>query len=80
MTLKGLIKMKCCVVGIMCTATALLLIFGNLIFGGITGTLSLLFGIGLLLLIGIAAHDFVLGRQAEGPTPTEIDVSGEQGT
>ena len=58
MTLCKLIKMKCCLVGFLAGVTGILLIIGhNRIYTGITGTIALVYGIALLMLVAIAFHE-----------------------
>jgi len=65
MTLAGLVKMKCCVVMTTVSATAFLMIFGsNKINTGITGTIAVIYGIALGMLVCIAVHDKIVNRDA----------------
>lgn len=58
MSIRGLIKIKCCIVAVTSGVTAIMLGFGwNLINTGITATIALLYIIALLLLISIMMHE-----------------------
>jgi hypothetical protein len=62
--MKTLIKMKCCVFLFAMAVTGVLLIMGggNIIHAGISGTVALLYGIGLLMLSSIAIYDKIVNR------------------
>lgn len=62
--LRGLIKLKCCIVCLTGGATAILVIIGtNLIHTGISGTIAMVYSIALLQLICIMAHEKISNRQ-----------------
>lgn len=70
MTLRNLIKMKCCLVCVTGGVTGLLLVFGhNRINSGITGTIALVYGIALVLLVSIAIHDKLVNQRGAGCAP-----------
>lgn len=58
MTLKGLVKMKCCVVLVSALVTAMIVLFQlNVLHAGISGTVALVYGIAVAMYIGIALDD-----------------------
>ncbi len=60
-----LLKMQCCIVCMTALVTGTLLWFtGNLMHAGISGTFMVLYGIGLLLLVGIMGYDRIVNRDA----------------
>lgn len=72
MTLCNLIKMKCCLVGFLAGVTGIFLVVGhNLIYTGITGTIALLYGIALLMLVSIAVHERICSRDDPGGRPED---------
>ena len=62
MTFKGLIKMKCCVVLSASAITAYLFLTHNPINAGVSGTVALIYGIGLCMLIGIGCYDRCINK------------------
>jgi len=63
MTFKGLVKMKCCVVVISCAITAFLIYTNSIINAGISGTVALIYGIALVMLLGIGFYDRSVNRE-----------------
>lgn len=64
MTLKGLVKMKCCVVLVSTLATALIVLFQlNVLHAGISATVALVYGIAVAMYIGVALQDRRANRE-----------------
>ncbi len=57
MTFKGLVKMKCCVVVFSTLITASLIYTNSVINAGISGTVALIYGIALTMLLSIGIYD-----------------------
>ncbi len=67
MSIRSLIKIKCCIVAVTSGVTAIMLGFGwNHINTGITATIALLYIIALSLLICIMMHEDSLASKAIG--------------
>ena len=63
MTFKGLIKMKCCVVVFSSLITASLVYTNSVINAGISGTVALIYGIALFMLLGIGCYDRCINKE-----------------
>lgn len=69
---KLLLKMQCCIVGLSALVTAgMLWLMENVINATISGTVFLVYGIGLGLLTWIIAHDYYVNRDAVESEPQE---------
>lgn len=62
MTFKGLVKMKCCLVLSSSAITAFLIYTNSVINAGISGTVALIYGIALIMLMGIGCYDRCVNR------------------
>jgi len=65
MTFKGLVKMKCCLVLSSTGITAFLIYTNSVINAGISGTVALIYGIALIMLMGIGCYDRCVNRGCE---------------
>jgi len=63
MTFKGLVKMKCCVVVFSTLITASLVYSNSIINAGISGTVALIYGIALTMLLSIGIYDRRVNRE-----------------
>ena len=63
MTFKNLVKMKCCVVVFSTMITAALIYTNSVINAGISGTVALIYGIALVMLLGIGCYDRCVNRE-----------------
>lgn len=64
MTLKGLVKMKCCVVLAASGVTAMIVAFKlNALHAGISGTVALVYGLAVAMYLAIAIQDRRANRQ-----------------
>ncbi len=63
MTFKGLVKMKCCILIASSGMTALLVYTNSIINAGISGTVALIYGIALVMLLGIGCYDRCVNRE-----------------
>ena len=75
MTFKGLIKMKCCVVVFSSLITASLVFTNSVINAGISGTVALIYGIALVMLLGIGCYDRCVNKECL----EELQKHGEAG-
>ncbi len=63
MTFRSLVKMKCCVVVFSTLITASLIYTNSVINAGISGTVALIYGIALVMLLGIGCYDRCVNRE-----------------